>query len=141
VQDVLHQRQHLGAQPTPGEARVGIVGVVPVREPLGRAGGAGGLPADPEQRPQPAPVDRAHPGDRPRPRPPPEPEQHGLGLVVQRVRQQDGAVGGRLGHGFVAGGAGGGFRAAGRADVNPPDEDRVEAERAAELGGGGDVDR
>jgi hypothetical protein len=110
VQGLLQPGQHLGAQPYPGEARVGVVRVVPVGQVPGRAGGAGGLPADPEQRAQPAAVDRAHAGDRPRPGAAAEPEQHGLGLVVEGVREQDGAVAGGLGEGGVAGAAGGRLR-------------------------------
>ena len=50
------------------------------------------LAADAEQRPGPGVVPRTHAGDRPRPGTPGQPEQHGLGLVVGGVAEQDGPI-------------------------------------------------
>ena len=49
---LFQQRQHLVAQPDPGEPRIDVVRVVPDRQPVRRAGGQGDRPPHPEQWPQ-----------------------------------------------------------------------------------------
>ena len=92
AEDVLEQRQHLAAQPHPGERRIGVVRVLPRRQ-TGRSGRSPRWSAlrHAEQRSAPRWPPGPHPGDRPRARPAGQPEQHRLGLVVGGVREQHGA--------------------------------------------------
>ncbi len=88
---LLQHRQHGAPHPHPGVRRVAVVRVVPELDALDLAGGDGVGAGHVEER--------AHVrGRRPRRIPasdrPPEPagqaEQHGLGLVVAGVAEQDG---------------------------------------------------
>ena len=81
------------------------------------AGGRGGRPPHAEQRPDQRPRRGRHAGQRASPRAPRQPEQHGLGLVVEGVAEQDPARAQPLGRrveGGVPGVPGRGFGAAGR---------------------------
>ena len=83
------------------------------------------------------PRDRAHAGDRARPRAAAEAEQHGLGLVVEGVPEQDGRARRRSqSERGVAGGPGRGLGPAGpgRVDLDPDQVHRVEAELVADRG-------
>src|SRR5690606_22768048 len=108
-----------------------------------RAARLGVVPAQPEERPAPHPGGGGHPGERARPGPAAEPEQHGLGLVVEGVSEQDGGgtvLGGRVPQRAVAGGAGGGRRATAPLGLDLPDLHRLQPEAPARgCRRGGDV--
>ena len=116
VEDVFQQRQDLGAQPDAGEARFGVVRVVPRLDAEFGARGPGGRARHRQQRTAPRRVVRPHPGEAARAGAAAQPEQDGFGLVVEGVAEQHQVV---AGQGAVAGLAGGGFRAAGAGDVDP----------------------
>jgi hypothetical protein len=126
---VLQQREHLVPQPDAGEARVGVVRVVPHREP--RTRGPGRRAADGQQRPQERRVPPPHARERTGTGAAAEAEEHGLGLVVEGVAEQDRAVGVRAG-GAERGPAG----AAGRGldTARPGDVDGVHPRRDPPLG-------
>ena len=92
AEHLLHQRQHLVAQPGPGETAVGVVRVLPGAQPQLRARGVRHAAPHTQQRPTPGRVVGAHPGDRPGARTASQPEQHGLGLIVESVGQQHRAI-------------------------------------------------
>ena len=132
VEDVFQQRQDFGAQPDAGEARLGVVRVVPGLDAEFGAGGPGGRARHGEQRAAPRRVVRPHPGDAARAGAAAEPEQDRFGLVVEGVAEQDEVVAGQR---AVAGVARGGFRAAGAGDVGPAHFGFVGAEGLRGRGG------
>jgi len=103
------------ADPGAGEARVGVVGVLPRVEALRLAGGLGGGAAHGQQRPPVAAAAGGHAGQGPGAGTSGEAEQDGFGLVIEGVAKEEGCgacfcCGGA--EGFVPGGAGGCFGAA-----------------------------
>ena len=134
---VLQERQDLVPQPDAGEARIDVVRVVPHRQPEAHARGPRRRAADPEKRAQPRCVPAAHARERARAGPAAEAEQHGFGLVVEGVAEQDRAVGLRAG-GAQRGLAGvprGGLDPAGAGDVDGVDARRDPPLREQRDGG------
>ena len=95
AEHLLQQRQHLDAQPRPGEPAIGVVRVLPRRQAKLGTGRVRNRAADAQQRAAPGRVAWPHARDRPRPRSAAQPEQHRLGLVVERVREQDRSIAAR----------------------------------------------
>ncbi len=109
AEHLLQQRHHLAAEADAGETGVDVVRVVPEGQALRPARRRRVRAPQTEQRPQPGWVPGLHAGQRPGSRAAAEAEQHGLGLVIEGVAEQDGRVGVRAGdaQGAVPGAAGG----------------------------------
>ena len=88
---LLQHRHHPVPDPGPGEPGVVVVRVGPEREALGHAGRLRLRPGEVEQGPPERVEGAAHAGDRAAARAAGEPEQHGLGLVVEGVAEEDDA--------------------------------------------------
>ena len=142
AEDVLEQRQHLGAQPDPGEARVGVVRIRPRGELQLCARRRGDGTAHPQKWPTPGRVVAAHTRDGPRARAAPQAQQDRLGLVVEGVREQYRRPGACLVECRVARRPGRRLRTADGADLHAQDPGRDTAHRQRlGLGGAGHLGR
>src|SRR5271165_733694 len=118
---LFQQRQHLVAQPGPGETVVGVVRVLPGREPQLLASRVRHAAPHTQQRSTPRRVVGAHPGDRSGARTATQAEQHALGLIVESVGQQHWAIATGSLERVVPGSARGALRPAVSADLDAKD--------------------
>ena len=144
AEHLLQQRQHLGAQPGPGESAIAVVRVLPRCQSQFGARRMRHRTTDAQQRAVPRRVVRAHAGDGACARAAAQPQQHRLGLIVQRVRKQHRRVASRGVQRLVPRGAGRGLGTARGAHVdakhlslNASQRDRLVARRRRHLVGVG----